>query len=63
MPISRFWRLRPGEEEILRKAASIIRKQKHRHIEAPNTIDFIDRLVAIQDTDPCWKRGGRKRGT
>lgn len=51
----RMWRLRPEDYPILKKAASILRRQKSRHSGAAKAVEFIDALMETQKKlDRCW---------
>ena len=51
----RMWRLRPEAYPILKKAASILRRQKSRHSGAAQAVEFIDALMETQKKiDRCW---------
>lgn len=51
----RMWRLRPDDYPILKKAASILRRQKARHSAAAKAVEFIDALMEAQKRiDRCW---------
>lgn len=50
-----MWRLRPEDYPILKKAASILRRQKARHSGAAKAVEFIDALMETQkELDRCW---------
>ena len=50
-----MWRLRPEDYPILKKAASLLRRQKNRHSGAAKAVEFIDALMETQKTiDRCW---------
>lgn len=53
--LDRMWRLRPDDYPVLKKAASILRRQKARHSGAAQAVEFIDALMETQKTiDRCW---------
>ena len=51
----RMWRLRPEDYPVLKKAVSILRRQKKRHSGAAKAVEFIDALMETQKRlDKCW---------